>query len=539
MDISLTPASSIGSSVSSPPVPSAAPIKPSVIASVAIAAVAGISLVPGEAAPKYKGTFQLLVESSPASSPQKHPGKTAIPAPSAAPTIDYGTQIEVLWSPKLLSPVVEQLQAQYPDLNYEVLSRNLKITHPKGKKTLRVSYQDPDPKKVQAILEQVAQAYLKYSQTCKTKVCRELDFIESQLPQARKQVELSQKKLLVLQQQYGFSDLQALGRQLSERKTLLNQQQQELQIDLAESRTQFATLQKQLGLPANHALAEQVLNRHQPYQQALRQFQPIADQLSQELARPQTNTSTLQSLKQHYQHRALQLSQAAQQAVLIALPGSSDPVQAATRQHWIDAANRMRILQISSDTIAQAEAKLASQVNQWALLARDYAEVQQELQSATTRVNQYLNRQVELQPGLKHQQPWQMATPLAISQIPATQSWQLNPQRDLSFAIAVCFVLVVWALTTSKLAKAAKTSIRLQQLHVQSSQNPYKQPLFKPALATSGAEPPLLAEASMRSVSTEQVSVFLLMAVLRAEAAKTTHQFHRSRQRQSLRKATH
>jgi uncharacterized protein involved in exopolysaccharide biosynthesis len=97
-------------------------------------------------------------------------------------------QIQVLWSPKLLAPVVQQLQTQYTDLNYDTLAQKLDITHRDGDKTLEIRYQDPDPQKVQAVLEKVSHAYLQYSQQCRSNLCRELQFVEQRLPQIQKQV---------------------------------------------------------------------------------------------------------------------------------------------------------------------------------------------------------------------------------------------------------------------------------------------------------------------------------------------------------------
>src|SRR5579883_1246378 len=105
------------------------------LAGAAIATVAGTSLVQMANQPaQYEGKFQLLVEPGTVASTQANTPSHAKALP--APSLDYATQIQVLWSPKLLAPVVQQLQTQYADLNYDTLAQKLTITHRDGTTTL-------------------------------------------------------------------------------------------------------------------------------------------------------------------------------------------------------------------------------------------------------------------------------------------------------------------------------------------------------------------------------------------------------------------
>ncbi|NJK52878.1 MAG: hypothetical protein HC936_08695 [Leptolyngbyaceae cyanobacterium SU_3_3] len=66
-------------------------------------------------------------------------------------TLDYATQIQVLLSPKLMQPIVKQIQAKYPDITYSQLSQNLGISQPEDTKLLVVTYKDDQAEKVKFV----------------------------------------------------------------------------------------------------------------------------------------------------------------------------------------------------------------------------------------------------------------------------------------------------------------------------------------------------------------------------------------------------
>jgi uncharacterized protein involved in exopolysaccharide biosynthesis len=393
--------------------------KTGALAGAAIAVVAGTSLIQSTSHPAdYTGKTQLLVEPPTNSQPSARSAATQVKP--AAPSIDYATQVQILWSPKLLSPVVKHLQSQYPDLNYDRLAQNLEITHEDGAKTLEISYRDTDPQKVQVVLKQVTQAYLQYSQICQTKACRALQFVEQRLPQVQRQVQLVQQKLAQFQQHYGTNNPDQLGKQLLQRRDGLAQRQSQLNIQAAEVSSRYAVLQRQLGLAADNAGANPLLQQNAHYNQLLQQLQSDADRLATELAHPQADPKTIQILQQRYQQDVVQLSQAAQETVLRSSLGQhsqSQPddepakIRVRTLLQWVDAAHQMHTIQITQRAIAQAEKLLSIQVQQWAVLARQYSEIQQELEAATGTLALYQTRQADFKAQIEPPVSWKVISP--------------------------------------------------------------------------------------------------------------------------------
>ncbi len=501
------------------------------LAGVAIATVAGVNLIQLANQPtQYEGTFQLLVEPiTPEPTPSAAPTVTN-QSTLAAPSLDYDSQIQVLWSPKLLSPVVEQLQTQYADLNYDTLAKKLDITHREGEKTLEIRYQDTDPQKVQAVLETVSHAYLQYSQSCRTSLCRELKFVEHRLPQLQKQVSVAKHNLQKLQQQSGVTEPAALGQQLSQRSGVLAQQRQDLQIRLTEARTQSAILQNRLTGQADATVADQLLQQNDRYQAQLQQFQTIAQQLTVELARPQPDSATLQTLKQQYQQVSTEMAQVAQepiarqraQAVADFQATENGDYTAVIRQQtlleWVTAVNQVRVLEISQAAIAQTEVQINQQIKQWAGMARQYDALNLELKFATDNLNLYLTKRAELQQIIQPQTNWQLTAASPVEPLSANGVLSDSEQRA-SVGLLLCFMLVLLVMSIATKTKPRQLQ-PLPQLNIQPEYSWQTLVMLEQPSTRSMQVPPTLAALQATDPAIARATLFLLMAAVRVEPRK-------------------
>ena len=197
--------------------------------------------------PNYEGKFQLLV--GPVSGEDKVDKLTQALSKTAGLPVDgpdYQTQIQVLWSPQVLSPIVKQIQARYPDINYETLRSKLVISRLPDTKILEVRYNDSDPEKIQFILTQVADGYIKYSQKeQQTTVQQGLTFVNSQTTKLQEQVNWLQDQIQKLRQNYRIIDPESQGQLLTSRVSTLVQQRQETETQLGETQRHSPELQGQ------------------------------------------------------------------------------------------------------------------------------------------------------------------------------------------------------------------------------------------------------------------------------------------------------
>ncbi|HEY9626082.1 MAG TPA: hypothetical protein V6C84_02165 [Coleofasciculaceae cyanobacterium] len=431
---------------------------------VAIAAVAGSRLVQVEPhATEYEGKLQLSLEPKAGNTGQSSLASAtngSVPTPS----IDYETQARVFWSPKLLSPAIADLQQKYPDLTYERLTRDLKITHPEGTKNLEIRYQGTDAQKTQVVLEKLSEVYLKYSQDAPTNSNTALQFIAERLPQLQEQVARAEEMMQEFPRQYGMENPDQLGQRLSEQSNALRQQQQDLLNQLIEAHTSYAVLQRQLDAHSEHLAENQRLENRQAesqllaqqsprYQELLTEFQSIALQLVTARSEVGFEPSAERQLEQQYQQLSEELAEAAQQSLVDRLTQmtAADAVdyQEINRLEALislkAAENQVRMIEISYEAIAQTRVSLGDKIKQWAGLARQYDALELEVQLATDKLNVSLAKQAELQTFI--QSAWQVIAPPQVKPVPESPFALSNTQRDFSLSLALCLIVAMWAMT--------------------------------------------------------------------------------------------
>ncbi|HEY9885398.1 MAG TPA: hypothetical protein V6C98_17465, partial [Thermosynechococcaceae cyanobacterium] len=383
-------------------------------------------------------------------------------------------------------------------------------------------------------------AYLQYSQQCRSNLCRKLQFVEKRLPQIQKQVGVAQQNLQTLQQRHGMTEPTALGQQLSQRSDVLTQQRQALQIRLIEARTQLAISQQRSGQlrlsPTDADLAEQALTRNDRYQSLLAQFQTIADQLAVELARPQPDSATLQPLKQRYQAISAQMTQAAQapiarqlaQAIADFQAGETTDYTAVVQQQnlleWVTAATQVQVLTLTEQAMVQTERDVQQQIKQWAVLARQYAELNLELKFATDNLNLYTAKRAELQQVIAPKTDWQLTSAPKVEQV--SSGFASDPEQRFSLGLLLSFMLVILVMsiadqtTRTKLTQRQLPSIQPESL----PQTFYQTASYQTAVVNQAAAlfMPAVAALTERTAQHQRTALFLLTAAVRLEAVKRT-----------------
>jgi succinoglycan biosynthesis transport protein ExoP len=422
-----------------------------VISGVAIAVTSGLVTKILSQVPNYEGKFQLLVGPVTGEDTFDQLNQTLSKnAGLSTPTVDYETQIKVLWSPQVMSPIVEQIRSRYPDINYDELVSKLVITRLGETKILEVRYQDSNPEKIKFILEQVAQGYVKYSFTeQQTGVRQGIQFVDDQLPKLQIRVDKLQEKLQRFRQQYNLIDPETQGKELTTRVSAIAQQRQETQTKLGETQSQYATLQKQLGLSPNEAIAAAALSEAPRYQQLLNQLQEVETKIAAESARFTEESPTILALREQQQNLLPLLRQEATAVLGTNTPGFSTNSQAiaspnsirlSLTQKLVETINELRVLQVRSDAIAQTENVMGQQLKQLAVVARQYTDLQRELQVATESLNRFLGVREALQiESAQKTLPWQLISAPKQPQAP------ISPNMPRSLLLGVIAGLLAGA----------------------------------------------------------------------------------------------
>jgi capsular exopolysaccharide synthesis family protein len=407
-----------------------------VIAGIAIAVTSVVSLWSFNRTPKYEGNFQLLVE--PVTAENKLSKLTELTGmnPEIDTGMDYETQIQVLKSSELMSKLIDKLQTKYPDITYNdlIVKNKLKINRLRDTKILDISYSNTDKERIKFVLHEVAKGYLRYSfQERQANLNQGIKFVEGQLPKLQERVDKLQGQLQGFRQQNNLLDPQEQAKQLSERVSKIDQDQLESQVKLNETRTLYQTLQKQLGLAPNQALAAAALSESPRYQLLLNQLQELETKIATESARFTEASPTIQALRDQQRNLLPLLRQEAQQ--VLGNNVSSPPVSSASpnsirlqlTQQMVDALNQIQVLEVRTGAIASAQSRLGREVKQLPAIARQYGDLQRELTVATESLTRFLGVRETLQIEVAQKAlPWQLIARPKLADDPISP----RPVRD-------------------------------------------------------------------------------------------------------------
>ncbi|MBD2609677.1 MAG: polysaccharide biosynthesis tyrosine autokinase [Nostoc sp. GBBB01] len=341
--------------------------------SITLMTVVVMNLILNRELPIYEGNFRLLVE------PVNDDSKVVdiVKDPNVTKSgLDYDSQIEVLKSPELMGEILRNLKTTYQDINYNSLMANFTISRLAQTKIIEVRYRSHNANQVKTVLDQIAEDYIEYSRERRqTKLRQGIQFVEKQLPSIQNRVDELQKELQTFRQKYDFFDPQIQSEQVVNRISSLSEERQVVNQQLAQARANLSFLQKKDGQVAN--LKDAAL-----YQQLLAKLQELDVKIATESTRLQDSNPTIQTLKQQRSRLVPLLNQEARRFL-------STKVSELTTQ--------LKTLEVQSQELAKAEQKLERQRKQWPILARQYTELQRNLEVATESLNRFLSTRENLQ----------------------------------------------------------------------------------------------------------------------------------------------
>ncbi len=360
----------------------------------------------------YEGRFRVLVEPVNAKDDLSELSSVLGDQLPSKPGLDYETQVQVLRSPELVEPVAKQLRQTYPELDYLTLLKNLNISRLGDTKILEVHYASPDPVKIQIVLDQLSEAYLKYSlEARQTNLRQGINFVENQLPDLQAQVDSLQDQLESFRRQYDFITPDMQSSQLSEQTNSLNEQRLTLDRDLSGAQQALTNLQAENG-------ALGALDDAPVYQQLLSELRSVETTIAEELTRFTPNSLAIRVLKERRENILPLLQQEAERVV--------------EAQQAI-ALNSLQVMEVQSNTLAEAEQQTAQGLTKLPSLIRRYTDLERELAVSTETLTRFrLTRETLEIEAAQTEIPWQLI------EVPVQPTEPISPdlKRALILSIA-------------------------------------------------------------------------------------------------------
>ncbi|MBW4651344.1 MAG: polysaccharide biosynthesis tyrosine autokinase [Kastovskya adunca ATA6-11-RM4] len=351
--------------------------------------------------------------------------------------VDYETQIRVLTSPKLMAPVIKDLQAQYPEISYNSMMEQLVISRvsyekdgkQQGTKILEIRYRDKDPEKVDFVLDRLANIYLQYSlQERLTSLRQGIEFIDDQLPELQQRVDVLQGQLQTLRQQYSLTVPELTGKYLDERAGYLESQRVDIQADLAERRAVYASLQDQMqqGNPTSVLARESGILEAKTYDELIRQLQKIDTEIALQSSLFLESSPPIQDLREKQQNLNNLLTQEADKVLR-------------------SVAARIAELEQRDRFLAEAEREINQRINTFPTVLRRYTDLERDLVVATDSLKLFLEKREALKLDASQREiPWELIAP---PELPRNKQGELIPasskqtKRQLAVAAILSMLL--------------------------------------------------------------------------------------------------
>ena len=381
--------------------------------------------------PVYEGSFKILIEPVTAESQVVSALKGTRPsveeqdlgsAQFSNTTLDYPTQIQLLLSEKILSPVARQLQSTQPTASYQKLRDTLKIARqkdPAETKILAVSYRAASESEAQQVLNLVSNAYIQYSLSERqTNVRRAVKFVDTQIPKVQARFRKLETELQNFREQQQFIDPTILGTQLGEQQSAIQKDLQATQVELAKTKQLYDSLEQQLKLQPAGAEAASVLSEAPGYQLLLKELQDLDVELQSQSAQLTDEHPRIITLREKRQNLLPLLQQKAREALGNKLAqsvtnGQTLPYQNALRQdlskQFIEAATQLQVLAAKLNGLNVASKSLADRASKLPVVTRQYENLQRQLKIITEQQSKLLQKREELTIDAARQEvPWEL-----------------------------------------------------------------------------------------------------------------------------------
>lgn len=332
---------------------------------------------------------------------------------------DFKTDIEVLSSYKVISPLLPEIQSHYPDLNYSKLVKKLKIKQEENTAIIEISYKDSDPEKIKFILDKLAKGYTAYSlEKLQISTNQALKLVDTQLPQLKKRVDQLQAQLQTFRRNYNLVDPEQQSEILAERLGSLIQQIQETQSQVGEAQSSFNNLQQQMGIDIKQAIAISALSENPRYLALLDKVRELDTDIATESVKLTSGHPVILKMREQKQ-RLLPLVEQEVVAVLgtqsvrelNGMPAIASPntIRLELAQRLIETSSQLKGLKSKQQSLVISENEARQKLQEFAATARQYADLSRNLEIANQSLNRFLAARENLQiETARKVSPWQV-----------------------------------------------------------------------------------------------------------------------------------
>ncbi|MBW4676187.1 MAG: polysaccharide biosynthesis tyrosine autokinase [Desmonostoc geniculatum HA4340-LM1] len=376
----------------------------------------------------YQSDMQILVSSNLSQGGQSN----NIPEQADTTVVDYSTQIKLMLSSKLLQKAVDILHSDYPDITLEYIKGQkeynkkppLEVTKEEANtganevfsQVFEVSFNDDDPVKAQRILQALQKVYQNYNtEQQKERLNRGLAFVNTRLPEIKKEVSQADKNLEQFRKKHNLVDPETQSKILLQSLAEIQQQLQTTRAQLQDVNARYDSLEQQIAsYSQENTKISSRLNQSSRYQTLLNEIQKTELALAKERLRYTDDYPSVEKLKQQRQN---QLSLLRQEVKNITTGSKGEQLlKAQTEGVDPNLVDELILLQTNvlgltanEKSLVQSEQRLRSELSKYPNLTAEYNRLRQKVETNHKTLEQLVQAQQSL--GMKISQEgynWQV-----------------------------------------------------------------------------------------------------------------------------------
>lgn len=243
---------------------------------------------------------------------------------------------------------------------------------------------------------------------------QQLAALRSQTPMLQQQLLSLQNELRSLHQQHELTNIAIDVQRFAVRLDNLATQQATLNQKLTAAQQQQAALLQQLDVSSHSQIALRILDNNVRYRALLEELSAIDQQLLTASTQITLDSAQLQALQHQYQARYAELNQEAQQSLQLYIQSSGnaaiqrqavhlstnmieESTYLSTLQQAVQTAHQIQVLQMRQQTVVSATPQIQQRQQSAIALMQQYRSLTQQIQTASTQLDQNLDQIATLQ----------------------------------------------------------------------------------------------------------------------------------------------
>ena len=434
--------------------------------------------------PIYQGKFMVLLEkqNSPKQSDYDNNDNNQLidnnlNNPRLVPQVDYSTEVQILGSPSVIVPILEEIAQEYPDI-YEDINlkdlQDLKIRQIEQSKIIEVAFQDENPDKVKFVLDKIVEKYADENiNPLQNNLSKGLKFVQSQTSNLQKKVDFLQDNLQKLRKKYKLIDPQVTAKELTEQFIRIEQQYLQAQMELEQANDIYKDLQKQLNLNSEEATAIISLTESLRYQSLSKQLKEIDIELAKQSAIFTDISPIIVDLKEKKENIIQLLEEEAKKfaiktilndpnkssSIIVSAPSK---IRSQLTKELLNKKREIDILTVKIKNTKQVLEKLNNKIAQMPVVIREYNDLHRELDVSTSSLTRLLKTQETLEiQNAQNTGKWEIISPPQLDKTPSLPV----PPHNLIFVVFGGLILgTISAIIVDKLDNSIQTVTELKKI---------------------------------------------------------------------------